>query len=64
MAVPDVLVSGHHAAIARWRAREALRRTLHRRPDLLAGAALDEAERAILDDLVKELGRSPSDERD
>ena len=52
--VPDVLLSGHHAAIDRWRRREALRRTLARRPDLLAGATLDADERRILDELVKE----------
>ncbi len=37
--VPEVLVSGHHAAVARWRAAEALARTAARRPDLLANAA-------------------------
>jgi tRNA (guanine37-N1)-methyltransferase len=40
MAVPDVLVSGHHAEIARWRRRERLRRTLERRPELLDTAQL------------------------
>jgi tRNA (guanine37-N1)-methyltransferase len=40
MAVPDVLVSGHHAEIARWRRRERLRRTLERRPELLDTAEL------------------------
>jgi len=40
MAVPDVLVSGHHAEIARWRRRERLRRTLERRPELLETAQL------------------------
>ena len=35
MAVPPVLLSGHHAEIERWRRREALRRTLERRPDLM-----------------------------
>jgi tRNA (guanine37-N1)-methyltransferase len=39
-AVPDVLLSGHHAEITQWRRREALRRTLERRPDLLAQARL------------------------
>jgi tRNA (guanine37-N1)-methyltransferase len=39
--VPDVLMSGHHGEIRRWRRREALRRTWERRPDLVAGAALD-----------------------
>ena len=42
--VPDVLLSGNHAEIRRWRKREALSRTLERRPDLLADAALDEEE--------------------
>ncbi len=49
--VPDVLVSGHHGEIRRWRKREALRRTLERRPDLLAAADLDEEERALLREL-------------
>ncbi len=38
--VPDVLLSGNHAEIAHWRRREALRRTLERRPDMLAEAEL------------------------
>jgi tRNA (guanine37-N1)-methyltransferase len=46
--VPDVLMSGHHAEIRRWRKREALFRTLERRPDLLDGAALDDEEQAWL----------------
>jgi len=49
--VPDVLLSGNHAEIRRWRKRSALARTLERRPDLLAGAALDEEEQEILRDL-------------
>ena len=41
-AVPDVLLSGHHAEIERWRREQRLRRTQARRPDLLTdGAALD-----------------------
>ena len=50
--VPEVLLSGDHAAIARWRRAESLRRTATRRPDLLAALppeALSEAERAVLD---------------
>jgi tRNA (guanine37-N1)-methyltransferase len=50
--VPDVLLSGHHGAIRRWRKREALSRTLERRPDLLAGADLDEEEKEILRELA------------
>ena len=49
--VPDVLLSGNHAEIRRWRKREALTRTLDRRPDLLAGARLDEEEQQILREL-------------
>ena len=49
--VPDVLLSGNHAEIRRWRKREALTRTLARRPDLLAGARLDEEEQEILEEL-------------
>lgn len=46
--VPGVLLSGDHAAIARWRREQALRTTLERRPDLLAGAPLDAADRVFL----------------
>jgi tRNA (guanine37-N1)-methyltransferase len=49
--VPPVLLSGHHAEVARWRRIEALRRTLARRPDLLDTAPLTDEDRAILDDL-------------
>ena len=52
--VPEVLLSGNHAAIRRWRKREALARTYARRPDLLAGAALDEEEQEWLRELLAE----------
>jgi tRNA (guanine37-N1)-methyltransferase len=52
--VPDVLLSGHHGDIERWRRREALRRTLERRPDLLVAAALDAEQRAMLQELQDE----------
>ena len=48
MAVPDVLLSGHHAKIRRWRLAQSLRRTRQRRPDLLAGRALTKEEAALL----------------
>lgn len=48
MDVPEVLLSGHHGDIARWRRQEALRRTFERRPDLLAEADLTESEQAWL----------------
>ncbi len=49
--VPAVLTSGNHAAIARWRREQALRRTAQRRPDLLAAlpeGALDDADRRVV----------------
>lgn len=49
--VPDVLLSGHHAEIARWRRRESLKRTLERRPDLLRNAKLTKEDIEILDQL-------------
>jgi tRNA (guanine37-N1)-methyltransferase len=50
--VPDVLLSGNHAAIRRWRKREAVARTYARRPDLLDAATLDEEERKLLRELM------------
>jgi tRNA (guanine37-N1)-methyltransferase len=52
--VPDVLLSGHHADVRRWRRRAALARTLERRPDLMATATLDEEDRALLDEIRRE----------
>jgi tRNA (guanine37-N1)-methyltransferase len=51
--VPAVLLSGHHAEIARWRRREALARTLARRPDMLAAAALDDDDQAMLREMQR-----------
>ncbi|HKY22499.1 MAG TPA: tRNA (guanosine(37)-N1)-methyltransferase TrmD [Vicinamibacterales bacterium] len=51
--VPDVLVSGHHGEIRRWRKRQALELTLKRRPDLLADAELDLEEQDILRELME-----------
>ncbi len=52
--VPDVLLSGHHAEVDRWRRREALHRTRNRRPDLLARADLSQADREFLAQLEAE----------
>ena len=57
-AVPEVLLSGDHAAIARWRRREALRHTLRKRPDLLANADLTPEDLRLLAEL-----RAEDDER-
>jgi tRNA (guanine37-N1)-methyltransferase len=57
MRVPDILLSGHHENIRRWRREQALRATLARRPDLLARADLDEEEQRILARIENESGR-------
>jgi tRNA (guanine37-N1)-methyltransferase len=52
-AVPEVLLSGDHARIERWRRREALRRTFERRPDLLLKLELPEEERRFLTEIAE-----------
>lgn len=52
--VPAVLLSGDHAAIARWRRQQSLGRTWLRRPDLLARARLDAADRTLLADFIRQ----------
>jgi tRNA (guanine37-N1)-methyltransferase len=52
--VPEVLLSGNHAHIARWRRKEALRRTARRRPDLLAAADLSPEDRKLLEEIDAE----------
>ncbi len=54
MKVPDVLLSGNHKAIAEWRRREQLRRTLQRRPDLLENATLNKTDLKMLEELRRE----------
>lgn len=53
LAVPAVLLSGDHAAIERWRRREALRATWEKRPDLLEQAALTPAERRDVEEWTR-----------
>ena len=57
-AVPAVLLSGDHAAIARWRLKQALGRTWLRRPDLLAARGMSEEETLLLDEFRREQDRS------
>ena len=52
--VPDVLLSGNHAAIRRWRLKEALGRTWQRRPDVLARRVLSQDEQKLLDEYRQE----------
>ncbi len=49
--VPDVLLSGNHARIAKWRREQSLKRTFERRPDLLTDAPLTEDDRLYLESI-------------
>jgi tRNA (guanine37-N1)-methyltransferase len=64
-AVPEVLTSGHHAAIEKWRRSAQLRRTLERRPDLIDAAPLSDEDRREVDRLkVAETRRRADHEGD
>jgi len=52
--VPDVLLSGDHAEIARWRVKQALGRSYLRRPDLIEELELNDEQQALLDEFLKE----------
>lgn len=52
--VPEVLLSGHHEAIRRWRRKESLRSTYQRRPDLLRDRIFSLEDRQVLDDIIRE----------
>lgn len=51
--VPDILMSGHHANINKWRRQQSLLRTYLKRPDLLDNASLDPQDRKLLDEALK-----------
>jgi len=52
--VPEILTSGDHDAVRRWRLRESLRRTLERRPDLLERRPFSPEETRLLNDVMDE----------
>jgi tRNA (guanine37-N1)-methyltransferase len=58
LGVPEVLLSGDHAQIRRWRLKQALARTWLRRPDLVRRMALTEEQRTLLDEYLVECGRT------
>ncbi|MHB1131270.1 MAG: tRNA (guanosine(37)-N1)-methyltransferase TrmD [Chloroflexota bacterium] len=58
--VPDVLLSGHHAVVARWRRCQSLWRTSQRRPDLLARASLDASDQKQLATIMERIERGES----
>jgi tRNA (guanine37-N1)-methyltransferase len=53
--VPEVLLSGDHEAIRRWRRKQALGKTWLRRPDLLQGRVMDEEAKLLLNEFRDEL---------
>ena len=58
--VPAALLSGDHARIARWRHKQALGRSFLRRPDLVDRLNLDQEQRKLLDEFLKERGKPSS----
>ena len=58
MSVPEVLLSGNHERIRRWRLKQALGRTWLRRPELLAARALSKEEAKLLEEFRQEYGSS------
>jgi tRNA (guanine37-N1)-methyltransferase len=61
-AVPEVLVSGDHGAVRRWRLRQSIRRTLERRPDLLARRAWSREEEQLLGEVRAERAERAAEE--
>ena len=64
MAVPEVLLSGHHKNIEKWRREQSIKRTLERRPDLLAGANLSKKEQKYLHELLWERELAEAESRE
>jgi tRNA (guanine37-N1)-methyltransferase len=62
--VPEILTSGHHEAVRKWRLKEALRRTLTRRPELLEGRALTKEESRLLAEVRAEADEVAGDAAD
>lgn len=52
--VPEVLIGGHHAEVAKWRRRAAIRKTWQKRPDLIASAGITDQERQWLENLTRD----------
>ena len=58
--VPEILLSGNHGAIRRWRVKQALGRTWLRRPDLLERQPLDAEQKSLLEEFIAEQGQTPA----
>jgi tRNA (guanine37-N1)-methyltransferase len=61
--VPEILLSGDHEKIRRWRRAESIRRTLEKRPDLLEGKDLKEEDRKLVDEIKAEMAKKREDEK-
>ncbi len=59
LCVPDVLLSGDHAKIAKWRREQSLKTTYLNRPDLIEKATLDKHDKIYLDELKQNLNKNP-----
>ena len=61
--VPDILLSGNHENIRKWRLKESLKRTFYRRPELLSGLSLNKEQEEMLDSLMKDsISKESTDE--
>jgi len=61
--VPDILLSGNHENIRKWRLKESLKRTFYRRPELLSGLSLNKEQEEMLDSLKKDsISKESTDE--
>ncbi|MDN3553905.1 tRNA (guanosine(37)-N1)-methyltransferase TrmD [Halomonas almeriensis] len=60
--VPDVLLSGNHSAIRRWRLKQSLGRTWSRRPDLLEGRVLNDEQQQLLKEFIDEYAPTSTDQ--
>ena len=58
MKVPEILLSGHHANVEKWRREQSIIRTLKKRPDLIADAVLNKKEQKFLNELIKAENKS------
>ena len=59
LTVPDILLSGNHEAIRRWRRKEALRNTLRKRPDLLENQILPDEDQRLIHEILEESPSAP-----
>jgi tRNA (guanine37-N1)-methyltransferase len=59
--IPDILASGDHAKIEKWRREQALTRTFHKRPDMLEKAELDKKDRKFVESLKSKVDKTASD---